>query len=342
MASLLTIMVSFLVGALALYYGAKFMVESLESIAIKLGVSQILIGLTILSIGTSLPEISVSMLGGIDKLLGIDSNIDAIVIGNIVGSFFTQITLIIGILGIVQPIFISKWKIKREGSMMVISIIIFLLFALDGSISRLEGFLLIFCYLFYLSYIIYQERKVQKNIKKIKKFLAERDGIAHPQKKTKEDGESSSNLKDITMLVVGLPMLIVGAELTLLSTHELAIIFNIPETIMGVFVLGFETSLPELVADLIAIRRESVGIAVGDLLGSNICDILLATGSGSLIVGFNVPSILLVFDIPLLIVAVLLILGFLWSNQILSRIESGLMILFFSLYAISKLFIIQA
>jgi cation:H+ antiporter len=315
---------------------------SLENIALKLGVSQLLIGLTILSIGTSLPEIAVSVFGGIDKVLGMNTNIDGMVIGNKIGSFLTQITLIIGILGIVQPLFISKWKIKREGSMMIVSVLIFLLFAFDGKILQIEGLLLVLSYILYLSYIIYSERKVHKNTLKIKEFLANKEGLnKKEEKKAPQKALKSSNLKDIGLLMLGLPMLIIGAELTLLSTHELAIIFNIPETFVGIFILGLETSLPELAADLFALRRESVGIAMGDLLGSNICDILLATGSGTLITGFHVPSILLIFDIPILLIGIILLLSFLWSNQILSRLESMIMVSFFLTYSILKIFIIQ-
>ncbi|MHA2395058.1 MAG: sodium:calcium antiporter [Promethearchaeota archaeon] len=119
-------------GFLGLYFGAKFVIISLENIADRLNISHIMVGLTILSIGTSLPEIAVSVMGGIDKILGINPNIDGIVIGNKIGSFLTQITLIIGILAISQPIFVSKWELRREGPMLFISILIFLFFSLDG------------------------------------------------------------------------------------------------------------------------------------------------------------------------------------------------------------------
>jgi len=102
-------------GFLGLFFGAKFVIISLENIADRFNISHIMVGLTILSIGTSLPEIAVSIMGGLDKLLGIDPNIDGIVIGNKVGSFLTQITLIIGILAVSHPIFVSKWELRREG-----------------------------------------------------------------------------------------------------------------------------------------------------------------------------------------------------------------------------------
>ena len=115
-----------LIGFIALFYGAKLTVIGLENIARRIGVSQFLIGLTILAIGTSMPEIAVSVIGGIDKLYGVTEDIDGIVIGNFIGSFFTNITLILGILGMSQAIFVSKWEIKREGTMLFISLLILL------------------------------------------------------------------------------------------------------------------------------------------------------------------------------------------------------------------------
>ena len=105
-----------IVGFIGLFFGPKFVIIGLENIADRLHISHIMVGLTILSIGTSLPEIAVSIMGGFDKILGIDPNIDGIVIGNKIGSFLTQITLIIGILAVSQPIFVSKWELRRDYS----------------------------------------------------------------------------------------------------------------------------------------------------------------------------------------------------------------------------------
>ena len=141
---MLLLSVLFLIlGFFGLYFGAKFVIIGLENIADRLNISHIMVGLTILSIGTSLPEISVSIMGGIDKILGIDPNIDGIVIGNKIGSFLTQITVIIRILAVSKPIFVSKWELRREGPMLFISVLVFLIFSLDGIISQLEALFMI-------------------------------------------------------------------------------------------------------------------------------------------------------------------------------------------------------
>ncbi|MFX0140132.1 MAG: sodium:calcium antiporter, partial [Candidatus Hodarchaeota archaeon] len=139
-----------ILGFIGLYFGAKLSIIGLESIANHLGISHLLVGLTILAIGTSLPEIAVSIMGGIDKITGIDPTIDGIVVGNKIGSFFTQITLILGILGLSQSITVSKWELRREGPMLFFSVFIFLIFAIDGMLSRIEGLVMIILYIMYL------------------------------------------------------------------------------------------------------------------------------------------------------------------------------------------------
>ena len=329
-----------MLGFFGLFFGAKFVIISLENIADRLNISHIMVGLTILSIGTSLPEIAVSIMGGLDKLLGIDPTIDGIVIGNKVGSFLTQITLIIGILAVSQPIFVSKWELRREGPMLFISVLIFLFFSLDGTLSQFEALLMILIYIVYLLLVIWSERHLAKFKLKAEYLEKQRldnvsfEPVESPRKK-------SSTPRDMGILLIGLIILVIAAEATLLSAHDISKEFNIPENVIGIIIVGFGTSLPELVADLTAIRRGSFGIAVGDILGSNICDILLASGSGAIIINFNVPLIILVFDIPVLFLALALVLYLLWSEKTLKRWEGILLIGFYSVYAILKIAMFQ-
>ena len=327
-------------GFLGLYIGAKFVIIGLENIADRLHISHIMVGLTILSIGTSLPEISVSIMGGLDKVFGIDPNIDGIVIGNKIGSFLTQITLILGILAATQPIFISKWELRREGPMLFISVLVFLLFSLDGTLTQFEALLMIIIYFIYLSLVIWSERRLQKV--KLESSYMEKERLDTVSFEPIESPHKvSSPSKDIGFLLIGLFILLFAAELTLLGAHDLSREFHIPENVVGILIVGFGTSLPELVADLTAIRRGSYGIAVGDILGSNICDILLATGSGVIMINFKVPMIILVFDIPVLILALSIALYFLWSEKTLKRWEGILLISFYGVYTILKLSMFQ-
>ena len=327
-------------GFIGLYFGAKYVIIGLENIADRFHISHIMVGLTILSIGTSLPEIAVSIIGGFDKALGIDPTIDGIVIGNKIGSFLTQITLIIGILAVSKPIFVSKWELRREGPMLFISILIFIIFSIDGTIVQLEALLMIIIYFFYLSLVIWSERHLSKA--KLTREYIEKERIDTVSLKSVESPRKISSLaKDIASFMVGLFILLIAAEITLLSAHDISKEFNIPENVVGILIVGFGTSLPELIADLTAIRRESFGIAVGDILGSNICDILFATGSGAIIINFNVPMINLIFDIPFLILALTIAIYLLWSEKTLKRWEGSLLISIYIGYTILKLFLFK-
>jgi len=129
-----------LLGFIGLFFGGKYVIIGLENISSRFGISHLMVGLTVLAIGTSLPEIAVSVMGGIDKLLGYSEIVDGIVIGNKVGSFLVQITLILGLLGLSQHIFVSKWVLRREGPMLFISVILFVVVAVDGVITQIDAF----------------------------------------------------------------------------------------------------------------------------------------------------------------------------------------------------------
>ena len=329
-----------LLGFVALYFGAKLIIISLENIAYRLGISHLLVGLTILSIGTSLPEITVSVMGGLDKLYGIDPNVDSIIIGNKIGSFLIQITLILGILGLTQSIYVSKWVLRREGVMLFISVFIFLLFALDGIVSRIDALIMITIYFLYLLLIIKSERKIEKT-KLETQTIEEKRLDPHSFEVVDKRFEKLSTKKDVGIFLIGLLILIIGAELTILSAHTLGRELGIPENVIGILIVGLGTSLPELMTDLTALRRRSHGLAVGDILGSNICDILLATGAGAIITDFRVDPILIMFDIPMLFVAISIAFIFLWTEKTLKKWEAAFLIGFFGFYVLLKLLFFQ-
>ncbi|TFG05203.1 MAG: calcium/sodium antiporter [Promethearchaeota archaeon] len=339
--AMLSYIIMFLsLGFIGLYFGSKLVIIGLEDIANHLGMSHLMVGLTILAIGTSLPEIAVSVIGGLDKLSGIATNIDGIVIGNKVGSFMIQITLILGILGLSQSIFVSKWVLKREGSMLFISLFIFFIFSIDGVINRIEGLIMMIIYFIYLLLIIKSERRIERKKEGEEFYIKEeleQDYFEPMEKILKE----STLKQDIGIFLLGLVILLVAAEITVLAAIELAVELRIPPNVIGILIVGLGTSLPELTADLTALRRRSEGIAVGDILGSNICDMLLATGSGAIISEFSVAPVILFFDLPMLLIAVSLAYIFLWTEKTLKKWEALILIGFFGFYVIIKLLYFQ-
>ena len=330
-----------ILGFIGLYFGAKFVIIGLENIANKLKISHLMVGLTVLAIGTSLPEVAVSVMGGIDKLLGVAPNIDGIVIGNKVGSFMIQITLILGILGLSQNIFISKWELRREFIMLFLSIFIFIIFALDLVITYFEAFLLITSYVLYIIFVIWSEKKIER--KDLRFITSEKERFAPKSVKTVDSAIETRSIKYyIGFFLIGLIILIIAADITVLASSIFARELDIPANVIGILIVGLGTSLPELVADLTAIRRKSYGIAVGDILGSNICDILAATGAGAIIIEFNVPLIILVFDIPMLLIALCFVTYFFWTEKTLKKWESAFLVGYFGFYALLKIYYFQS
>ena len=224
--------------------------------------------------------------------------------------------------------------------MLFISVIIFLIVAVDGVITRFDAVILIIVYFLYLILIIKSEKKIER-IKNDKEFL-EKVELEQVDFKPVEPIKYTTSLKkDIGIFLMGLLILLVAAEIAVLSAIELATEFNIPGNVVGILIVGVGTSIPELSVDLTALRRKSAGIAVGDILGSNICDILLATGSGAIITSFNVPSILLLFDIPMLFGAITIAYFSLLTEKVLKRWESILIISYFGFYTFLKLVFFQ-
>ena len=339
--NILNIIFWIILGFIGLFFGAKFVIIGLENISNKLNISHLMVGLTVLAIGTSLPEIAVSIMGGIDKLIGVATSIDGIVIGNKVGSFLTQITLILGILGLSQNIVVSKWELRREGTMLFLSIFIFIIFALDLVFTNFEGILFMISYVLYLIFVIWSEKKIER--KNLGNITTEKERLDPKFFETADSATKTPSIKyNIGIFLIGLLILIIAAEITVLSALSLAKELNIPSNVVGILIVGLGTSLPELMADLTAIRRKSYGIAVGDILGSNICDILFATGAGAIIIEFNVPLIILFFDIPLLIIALSFALFFLWTEKTLKKWEAAFLVAFYGFYALLKIFYFQS
>jgi len=309
-----------LLGIVGLLLGSQLAIRGFENIAHHLRVSHLFIGLTVVAIGTSLPEIGVSVVGAIDILAGLDvSAVSGVVVGNKIGSFLNQLTIIMGIVGLTGLMAIKKRELKREGTMLVLSIILFTLVALDLKITPLEGVAVTLAYLLYFLYLVKQEaRPISSSIGE------EEKPEIHP-------------VKDLLMIFGGMGILLLTAELVVEGSIQLAEILSIPTSVAGLLIVGLGTSLPELTLDITALRRGSAGIAIGDMIGSNICDILFSLGAGAMISGFTVEPVLLLFDTPFMFLVALLVIGLFLRNMRLERKEALVLVLVYVSYVILKL-----
>ncbi len=309
-----------LVGLLGLFYGGNWLVSSASRIARALGVPALIVGLTIVSIGTSAPELMVSVSAALRGSSGI-------ALGNVVGSNIANVGLILGLTGIITPIAVKVTLVRREIPIMIaISAAGYFMFVGDNQIGRVDGALLLVGFVAFNLLMLYLTTHRSDEQKAS-------DAASTPE----EAGEVNMPL-EWGRLVVGIAVLLVGAEFTVRGATAVAQTFGVPEVVIGLTLVAFGTSLPELAASMIAALRGQADIAVGNVIGSNIANLLLILGTTSLISpiliqepgGFSPYTRGMVsFDYPLMFAFALLMLPFA-LDRVLNRLEAAF---FLSVYA---------
>lgn len=331
--------VLFVIGLVLLVKGSDFFVKSAASIAKKLGVSEFVIGLTLVAVGTSIPELVSSIIASIKQQSGI-------VIGNIVGSNIANIGLIIGLAATIRLIKTKQEMLKRDGYIMLFAAVLFCLFILDGSISRIEGGLLLLLYIAY-SMFLFGTKSGLKGKYGFKEFISYffkfryltgvgyrvASGLSRRKdNKTKKKQVDIRMIKDLLVLVISGSAIAFGANYFVSSAIFFANFFKIPPMIIGATIVSFGTTLPEFSVTVSASRRGYGNIAIGNVIGSNIANILLILGVSGLIFPLSVIKLTVVYAAPFLIFMSVLLLLFIRSNWEIRRLEGatflGLYILF--------------
>ena len=264
----------FIGGVGVLYFGAEWLVRGASRLARSLGVSPIVVGLTVVSMGTSAPELVISIVASLQ------GNPD-LAVGNVMGSNLANIGLVLGVSAILRPLHVSTKVVMREVVVMVVITALLLPLILDSQIGRLEGSLLVTMLVFYLTYVVWRSKK---------------DGPAAPHvEQHEETGDLSSRmiLRHSALTVVGVLGLVLGAFAIRGSAVALAEAMGISELVIGLTLVSIGTSLPELATCAVAALRHEADIAVGNILGSNIFNITFVLGVTSILspLGFH-PDVL--------------------------------------------------
>jgi cation:H+ antiporter len=312
---MLTQLLLLILGLTGLWFGSERVVSGGKAIAKRLGVSQLLIGLTIVSIGTSLPEIMVTSYSGIRGTADI-------AIGAMVGSCLTQITLILGIAGIIHNIKVRKKALAVDGRMLIASISLFSFFLWTGMrLTPFEGLILIAVYGAYIWYTFsHDELK------------------AEAKDKGKHKRKGHSLWLRIGEILVGVAVLIFSGELVLDSAIFIAKANGLSEAFIGVVLVGAATGLPELSTAVMGAIKKAPGISIGTLIGSNITDPLLSLGIGSLFGGFATNPELLYFDIPFWFIASIIALMLLHSDRLtLNKYDGVALVLVYGIFLMTKI-----
>lgn len=275
----------FILGLGALTLGGNQFIKGAARAATALGISTLVVGLTVVALGTSAPELLVSLSAAV-------AGSSEIALGNIVGSNIANIGLILAISAIIAPIQLNWSIFKREIPAVIGFSILTLIFALDGEIGRVDGAILLFCFIAFTFFIYRQAERERAEI------LPEMESYEQEEHLT----EKSNLLLEIARVIVGLIILLIGAQLLVDSAVNIARVLGVSDLIIGITLVAVGTSLPELTICVIASLRRENDIVLGNVLGSNISNLLVIIGIVALIQPITVPVNARNFDMPVMIV----------------------------------------
>ena len=257
-----------LVSLVILYYGAEGLVFGASSLAKRIGVSPLIIGLTIVSIGTSMPELVVSAKSAMSGQSGI-------AIGNVLGSNMFNVGIILGLSAIIYPLAVKRQLLKFDVPIMILTSVLFLLLFLDYGIARLEALFMVVLFVLYISYLLITSKK-------------------NPKDKNNQESDikvSKHWLLDLIFIVAGLLALVFSSDLLVDNSIIIAQRLGMSEAMIGLTIIAAGTSMPELATSVVAAIKKRSDIAIGNIVGSNIFNILLILGVTGLIQPISTPEI---------------------------------------------------
>lgn len=304
-----------LVGLLGLWGGTEMVIKGAMNIADYYKLSQMFVGITILAIGTDLPEMFVAVDAALQKKYALVDT-SGLIMGNALGSSMSQITLILGIAALFGTLTYLRKSLYADGLMILFSIVIVFILGYDGIISRKEGLIMILVYLIYYTRLFQQEKVLSK------------------VNEVKFNGRLWWN---VVLLIVGLFVVAFASKLVVENGVKLAVALNMRQSLVGILFIGLGTSLPELALSINAAVKKANNLSVGNLIGSNIFDLLMPVGLGASIAGLEFNRNLILIDVPILLVVTLTALIFFHRQRGLRRNEGIVMIAMFLIYAIAKI-----
>ena len=296
------------IGFVMLMKGADWFVDGASKIADKFGIPHLVIGLTIVAFGTSAPEAAVSISAALK------GSVD-LAISNVLGSNIMNVLLILGLASIIYPLAVKPSSIKIDIPFVFgISLLMLILGAMDGNIGRVDGIIFWILLLIYIVYMIKMAMKGQGEVEEVE-----------------EAGENDTVLKLLALIIIGGVLIVWGSNVTVDAATAIAQKFGISERLIGLTIVAFGTSLPELVTSCVAASKKETDIAVGNIVGSNLFNILFVLGTTAVITPVAYVDAFL-FDniVAVLVMAVLWL--FVFKNKKLNRTGGILMVVMYAAY----------
>jgi cation:H+ antiporter len=309
------------VGFALLSAGGHYLVESATRIALLARVSTAVIGLTVVAMGTSMPELAVSLGAAL-------RNEPDLAYSNIVGSNIFNIAMILAATALIKPIPVTRYTIKLEYPFMVLACWIMLLLSRDGIVDRLEGAFFLFALIAFTTYMV--------RLARTEVPMDEAEQLEGAIRNTKEIGDSDTMRwgKYILMATIGIAGLAAGAELMVRGASTIAATFGVPQRIIGLTILAMGTSLPELATSVVAARRGDSAIALGNVVGSNIFNVLAILGATSLVIPVPVNPEAIRVDNWVMLGIVVGLFPLMVFGKSVTRRDAGLLLAVFVTYMI--------
>ncbi len=303
----------FLIGLGVLYLGAEWLVKGAASLALRYGLRPLVVGITVVALGTSMPEFVINFFAALDDR-------DSLALGNIVGSNICNIALILGTSALILPLAVSPTTLKKEYPIMMAVLVLFYVVALDGVIGQTDGLLLIFGLIAFFLFLILDAKRHAGP--PVKRDVKDADG----------GGDDTTLWRKILFVVGGILLLGSGARAMVYSAVNVADMLGIDEVIVGLTVVAIGTSLPELAASIVSAAKQEADISVGNVLGSNMLNVLFVVGLVSLIRPLRVDVVSLTVHFPVMLAFGVLLLPLAWTQFRITRMEGGVLLAGFGGY----------
>lgn len=321
---MLVLALQFVAGLVVLYFGADFFIKGAARLARSFGVSQFVIGMTVVGFGTSAPELAVNLSAAF-------SGSYEMALGNVVGSNLANVGLILGIAAMIRPLAVQMRLLAKELPVMILTALLLWGLAWNGEVSRLDGALFLCGFVALTVYIFKSARHEDPTVKEeLAEFAEQLEDGGETGNHPSVEPEKINLTVSLLQAIGGLAGLIGGAELMVRAAVEIARSYGLSELLIGLTIVSVGTSLPELASSAIAAWKGDTDIAVGNVIGSNIFNILLILGATALIHPLPVAPSLLRVEIPLMLAFMILLLVFMRRRM---RITRGEGIVLFLAYA---------
>lgn len=308
----------FIVGLVLLIGGAELFLKSVDKFGLAWSVSPVVMGLTVVAFATGAPELAISLHAAVDGK-------PDLVLGNILGSNIANILLILGVAGLIAPLKITQRIIRIDIPAVIASSILLFILAMDGQLTPLDG-AIILAALFVYSYFIY--RQIRKDRQLNKEILQD------TSTELTEPVTGLFYLKYFSILLVGLVLIVFGSRMMVNSAVEIAGVLGISELIIGLTIVSIGTSLPEVATSVSAARRGDSDIAVANVMGSNLYNILLTLGLTIVIAPgvIDVSPDAIKLDLPIMVIVAIACLPLFWPGKVLGRPEAFGFLFYYAAY----------